>query len=316
MLVDDTPNFEPQQPSSNYFRTQQAPHGSEIIHLDEYAVPTKSEEDPLADSLFLKAHQKAERHEKQMKNGDKERAQHEKYQLERLLEELRGPDWLKTLGISGITETEKKRYEVKRSLFIKETKALIEKFRRWKEEEKRRKVEKQQHLQEEAEAEGILTDGAPDEEKIPLTKAFESRPRIKKGTGSRNRSRANSQPAPSSAPLAPDSSEIDALASQQLLAEAKQANLQRHKASNSQGCLPSNLATEIINKPFTSFFEKRHIRDAAVLGRNRGRKTYAFGHEVPELEEQEFDLPDSILTEDAIKASQRSRRRRMRNVDE
>ena len=51
-------------------------------------------------------------------------------------------------------------------------------------------------------------------------------------------SRAHSQPASTPAQQAPDSSELDALASQQLLAEAKQANLQRHKAGHSQQQVP------------------------------------------------------------------------------
>ena len=309
MLVDDTPTFDPPSPQPDYFRNFQPPHNSQVIDLEQYAVPSQSNEDPLPDSVYLKAHQKAERHEKQMKNGDKERAQHEKYQLERLLEELQGPDWLKTLGISGITDTEKKRYEVKRALFVRETKALIDKFRRWKEEEKRRKLEKQQHLLEEMEAD--------DDEQTSST-TVRKRPR-RAGTTSRNRSRANSRPGSASASVGhgPDSSEIDALASQQLLEEAKLANMQRKKLL-AQGSLRSHLPClpEVYTKPFTSFFEKRHIRDAAVSGRNRGRKTYAFGQEVPELEDRDFELPWTILTEDAIKTSQRNRRRRMRSIDD
>lgn len=311
VLVDDTPGFQPPPPQPDYFRNLQALHNSEVIDLEQYAVPAPSDEDPLADARYLKAHQKAERHEKQMKNGDKERAQHEKYQLERLLEELRGPDWLKTLGISGITDTEKKRYEVKRALFIRETKALIDKFRRWKEEEKRRKQEKQQHLLEEIEAEA---DGRHDEDRASSSTL---RKRLRKtGPESRSRSRANSQPLSTSAERGPDSSEIDALASQQLLEEAKFASLQRRKLTTQTSPRPPvPLLPHVFTKPFTSFFEKRHIRDAAVSGRNRGRKIYAFGQELPELDDTDFELPHAILTEDAIKTSQRNRRRRMRSTD-
>ena len=307
MLLDDTPLFEALPSQSDYFRTQMPPRNAEIIDLEAYAPSSNTIEDLLPDVIYTKAHQRAERHEKQMKNGDKERAQHEKYQLERLLEELRGPDWLKTLGISGITDTEKKRYEVKRSLFIQETKALIDKFKRWKEEEKRRKLERQQHLLEEAEyAE------KDDEEISTSTVARKARAR-KSVPNSRNRSRANSHVA-SASDKGPDSSELDALASQQLLEEAKLANLQR-KRLNIISVTHYPFATTI-NKPFTSFFEKQHIRDAVVSGRNRGRKVYVFGKEMPELEEREFELPESILTEDAIKASQRNRRRVRRNVDD
>jgi Something about silencing, SAS, complex subunit 4 len=182
--------------------------------------------DPMSEDAYLTVHRKAERHEKQMKNGDRERAQHEKYQLERLLEELRGPDWLKTLGISGITDTEKKRYEPKRLLFIRETQALIDKFKWWKEEEKRRKLQREQELLDEAEN---------DEEQQSVSRRSYS-----------------TQP--------PNSSELDALASQQLLEEAKSAS-KRKKMAAQEVVLPPPAY-----KAFTSFFAKRHLRDAAVSG--------------------------------------------------
>lgn len=307
VLLDDTPTFAAPPAPPDYFRSQKPPHNAEIIDLEAYAIPSHPNEDPLANSIYTKAHQKAERHEKQMKNGDKERAQHEKYQLERLLEELRGPDWLKTLGISGITDTEKKRYEVKRALFVRETKALIDKFRRWKEEEKRRKLERQQHLLDEAE-----NAEKDDEEKSTSTVARKVKAR-KSAPNSRNRSRANSHAA-SASDKGPDSSELDALASQQLLEEAKLANLQRRKLNNIPATYHPLPAT--INRPFTSFFEKQHIRDAVVSGRNRGRKIYVFGQQLPELEDREFGLPESILTDDAIRASQRNRRRVRRSIDD
>ncbi|KAI9869879.1 MAG: hypothetical protein M1823_008919, partial [Watsoniomyces obsoletus] len=115
VLIDDTPNYEPPDPREDSFGSRKPLHNTQII---TFATPKigkqSSNEDPLSEEAYSKVHRKAERHEKQMKNGDKERAQHEKYQLERLLDDLRGPDWLKTLGISGIIETEKKRYEPKR----------------------------------------------------------------------------------------------------------------------------------------------------------------------------------------------------------
>ena len=99
--------------------------------------------DPLSPSHYFSSHRRAERQEKQLRNIEKERAQHEKVQLERLLDGLKGHDWLRVMGISGITDTEKKTFETKRDYFIREVEILLEKFRRWKEEEKRRKVEKE-----------------------------------------------------------------------------------------------------------------------------------------------------------------------------
>ena len=256
----------------------------------------------MSEETYAKTHRKAERHEKQMKNGDRERAQHEKYQLERLLDDLRGPDWLKTLGISGITETERKRYEPKRALFIRETQALINKFKWWKEEEKRRKIEREQQLAEEAaEVEEAELDGDDD---------------------------ADSERSASTHP--PNSSELDALASAQLLEEAKSASKRRKTAlhdrdppSSSPMFSPPPPPAHLIKpepaepeKPFVSFFAKKHLRDAAVTGRQRGRMSLAFGVMVPEFRHREFGLPRELLTEGAIKASQRSGRRRRRGVDD
>ena len=281
LLIDDTPNYEPPLPRDDPFGSRKALHDTRILDLALPKVSKQKESaDPLSEDVYMKIHRKAERHEKQMKNGDKERAQHEKYQLERLLDDLRGPDWLKTLGISGITETEKKRYEPKRMLFIRETQALIDKFKWWKEEERRRKLERDQ---------AILEEAAELEEEVDVSSQAHTR-------------------SPSTQP--PDSSEIDALASQQLLEEVKSAHKRKKLAPPDPPLVPE------VYRPFTSFFSKRHLRDAAVSGRQRGRTVLAFGLPVPELEILDFELPDEILTEDAIRASQRSRRRRRRDVDD
>jgi len=68
---------------------------------------------------------------------------HEKVQLERLLDNLQGPDWLKVMGITGVTDGERKEWEPKRDFFIKEVELLVDKFRLWKEQEKKLKVEKE-----------------------------------------------------------------------------------------------------------------------------------------------------------------------------
>ncbi|KAL9117161.1 MAG: hypothetical protein Q9187_006306, partial [Circinaria calcarea] len=107
-----------------------------LISTDGSSIET----DPLPTSLYFKPHRRAERQEKQLRNIEKERAQHEKVQLERLLDGLKSHDWLRVMGISGITDSERKAFEPKRDFFIREVSSLIAKFRRWKEEEKRRKA--------------------------------------------------------------------------------------------------------------------------------------------------------------------------------
>jgi hypothetical protein len=103
-------------------------------------------EDPLDDAFFFAQHRRAERKEKQLRNIEKERAMHEKLQLERLLDGLQGPDWLKVMGVTGVTDGERKDWESKRDYFVKEVEALVDKFRLWKEEEKRLRAEKEAAL--------------------------------------------------------------------------------------------------------------------------------------------------------------------------
>ena len=120
-----------------------SPTTFEILNFSSLAENTSQiSKDPLTPALYFKAHRRAERQEKQLRNIEKERSQHEKVQLERILDGLQGHDWLRVMGISGVTDGEKRAFEPKRDYFIREVIALIMKFRRWKEEEKRRKVEK------------------------------------------------------------------------------------------------------------------------------------------------------------------------------
>lgn len=95
---------------------------------------------------------------------------HEKVQLERLLDGLQGPDWLKVMGITGVTDGERKDWEPKRDFFVKEVEALVDKFRVWKEEEKRLRAEKEAALaaQEESSEEEEVDDES-DEDNIQDT---------------------------------------------------------------------------------------------------------------------------------------------------
>ncbi|RVX69844.1 hypothetical protein B0A52_05678 [Exophiala mesophila] len=310
VLLDDTPDFEPRPPKADPFGANKPLYLTDTIQFSRRGTITDlAAPDPLHEDYYLKIHAKAERHEKQMKNGDRERAQHEKYQLEKLLEDLRGPDWLKTLGITGVTDSEKKRYEPKRTLFIREIQALIEKFRRWKEEEKRRKLEREQAL---------LEEEMKTEEQEEEGEEEQKGRRNSKADRGRSSSEDTAESMDSTSSQAPNSSELDALASQQLIEEAESARRRKKLATKTveQTGPPPLPPPPAPPKPFTSFFEKKHLRDAAVAGRQRGRIILAFGVPVPELAEHEFELPSEILTEDAIRRSQRSRRRQRRRDDE
>ncbi|RAL61013.1 hypothetical protein DID88_010109 [Monilinia fructigena] len=110
--------------------------------------PVTCDEDPLSEEHFKTLHKRPERQEKAVRNADKSRAQHERDSVIRLMEGLQGPDWLKTLGVSGITEGRKKEFDSARQYFIKGCESILEKFRIWKDDEKQRKLKKERALAE------------------------------------------------------------------------------------------------------------------------------------------------------------------------
>lgn len=285
-------------------------HGCEVISPPELEFPTET--DPLDDAIYTKAHRRIERQEKQLRNIERERAQHEKVQLERLLDELQGHDWLRVMGVSGITETEKKLYEPKRALFVREVTALIEKFRVWKEEEKRRKTEKELVLldndadvQMDAETDLELAEEDPHS---PLA-GLSPQPMVKKGEAD-----GDVHPTSTDLPNTRDPSgviDVDAWAARQLHQEAR-SSVTRTRKSDESSRLPFPAALcspPPPPQPFTSFYSKRYLRDAAICHYRRGRTRTAFGVPIPEMEEREFQLPPDILTPDAINSCMRKRRR-------
>ena len=75
-------------------------------------------EDPLDEGFYFRSHRRVERQEKQLRNIERERAQHEKLQVDRLLDELRGQDWHRVMGIAGVSDNAKNLYEPMRNLFV------------------------------------------------------------------------------------------------------------------------------------------------------------------------------------------------------
>jgi hypothetical protein len=231
-------------------------------------------EDPLSDAYFEGIHRKPERQEKQIRNGDKGRAQHEKDQVIRLLEGLQGHDWLKLMGVSGITDSRKKEYEPAREHFIKGCENILEKFRTWREAEKRRKLEREQALAEAEEEEEAEEDAKSDGDP-------------------------------------PDYSDVDASAARQLHEEAiaRSAPLARKQAEK-RTRVEMIPPVEEYEKEFKSFFPKPHLRQAA-LGKHRrsGRSVSAWGHPVPEVTVEDFDLPEEYRDEETLKIYARRKRR-------
>lgn len=273
--------------------------------------------DPLGPETFIKIHKKEERREKQIRNNEKEKAQHEKYHLERLLADLRGPDWLRTMGISGITDTEKKKYEPKRIQLVQEVKAMIDKYEAWKLMEKRqRQRELEVALAEEGEDDGEEEDDDDDddeneeEEEEDTEEEEEAENGEGKESGTQDDETQSSSAASSSSNRDVKSEfNDDALAARQLLQEAEHSV---HRPRKKIPELP--LAPAPPYEPFVSFYKKRHLRDAAIGSHGRrSRGITAFGQPVPELIEREFELPESYITDEAIRASQRRRRRKLRS---
>lgn len=237
-------------------------------------------EDLLTDAMYFKAHRRAERKEKQLRNIEKERAMHEKTQLDRILEGLKGHDWLRLMGITGVTETEAKKYEPKRDFFIGEVEALLNKFRTWKEEERRMKLEKEAAAvmeeedaeagAQEAEEEADLNDEEPPSSEIDESAARQLQMEASGGMKGKSKQRAHPPPPPPPPPV--------------------------FRPPTPEG-------------PFTSFYSKPHLRAAALGKARHGRNLTAFGQPIPEMEEQDFALPPDYVTKEMLKENARARRR-------
>lgn len=261
--------------------------------------------DPLPDSYFEPAHKKAERAEKTIRNSERGRAQHEKEQIIRLLDGLQGPDWLRTMGVSGITESKKKEFEGPRRYFIRGCEAILEKFRQWGVEEKRRKLEKDRALAAAAQLEighGLhneahATDGGQEERSetsglVDLVTDTDADPL---------------------------DSDVDAFIAKQLREETKahskvvvkKPSVKRSRRQQELLPPPPPPPLEPVPpKPFTSFFDKKYLRDAALnKTRRKGRTVLAWGHTVPDMDEADFEIPPEFLDEKTLRSNARRKRR-------
>lgn len=282
------------------------------------------EEDPLNDGYYFRAHRRMERQEKQLRNIERERAQHEKMQLERLLDELKGHDWLRVMGITGVHEHEKKLYEPKRDYFMKEIASLIEKFQIWKEEEKRRKLDKDKPSRR---AE-ISPSTAPTNRDHTTSQKRKRSDRTPDTTAERPTHNGAATADGESDGEPPDPSDVDAWAAHQLQQEARSATAgkrpkssteaprRRKSSANKSSTAPPAVAKPATppppDKPFTSFYAKPHLREAALSPHRKGRVRLAFGHPIPKMEVREFQPPADILTPEAIDSCRRKRRRMRR----
>ncbi|KAK8061528.1 iq calmodulin-binding domain-containing protein [Apiospora phragmitis] len=263
------------------------------------------EEDPLADEHYEPAHRRAERLEKSIRNTERGRAQHERDQIVRLLNELQGHDWLRTMGVNGVTESRKKTFEPARDHFIHGCQAILEKFRHWTQEEKRLKLERERALAEREAGSDGSEEPSESEEDEDEAEDSEQDDEMISADSDREIPDSVSDGDP------PDHSDVDASIAKQLHEEA----LAQAKYTASTGARRSRADPpphpEFYAPPreFTSFFSKRHERDAALRKSRRGRIVMAWGHPIPEIEEDDFDLSEEYRDEDYMKSRARRKRR-------
>ncbi|TFB07496.1 hypothetical protein CCMA1212_000901 [Trichoderma ghanense] len=270
----------------------------------------KNIEDPLPDSLFEPIHKKAERVERSIRNTEKGRAQHEKDQIIRLLEGLQGHDWLRVMGVSGVTESKKKKFEPARKHFIKGCQAILAKFRNWNLEEKRRKLEKEKALAEKAEQEDESDNGDAESEEREDSHSGES-------DDSEDDEDGGEDEAEEDEPSQDDASETSSPA-KQLRREARARS--KLAAANSKRSRPAHKPAPPTKPPeppreFKSFFAKRYERESALNRQRRaGRKILAWGHPIPDIPQAHFILPEEYRDEETLKARERKKRRDRREL--
>ncbi|KAJ6442657.1 IQ calmodulin-binding domain-containing protein [Purpureocillium lavendulum] len=277
---------------------------------------SKNLEDPLPDSLFEPIHRRAERLERSIRNSEKGRAQHEKDQIIRLLEGLQGHDWLRVMGVSGITETKKKTFEPARAYFIKGCQAILEKFKNWSLEERRRKQERERALAEQAAEESksdeqddssspSAEDEGEEEEEVDEEEDAEEEDEDTVMQGA-DADREESEDVSTSQD---DTSEASSPA-KQLRQEAMARSRMAAAFKRSRSARPTPPKPPETPREFKSFFSKRYERESA-LNKNRrtGRKVMAWGHALPELPEADFELPEEYRDSETLKARARKKRR-------
>lgn len=286
------------------------------VRVDNFTSPYKPcrhTKDPLNHDKYFTAHRRMERREKQIRNIEKERAQHEKMQLDRLLNALQGHDWLRVMGVTGITEMERRLYEPKRTYFIMEVSALLQKFKMWKREEKRRKVENSQFasswISKSTENSGMDAD---DQDAGPsalygrqdAVSPFQSLNEHSESTGLKT-------------------DDIDAWAARQLHQEAMSAlpeNSQK-AAFKPQPFRDRPLRTSgTCNDSFTLESNStalgragRKPLESTATKNSREVSNQAFGHSIPIFSRSTFQLSPCILTKEAIRDCRRRKRRRRRD---
>ncbi|KAK3300896.1 something about silencing, SAS, complex subunit 4-domain-containing protein [Chaetomium fimeti] len=297
--------------------------------------PAAATSDPLPDTLFAPAHKKAERTERSIRNTEKGRAQHERDQIVRLLDALQGHDWLRVMGVSGVTEPKKRAFEPARAHFVRGCEAILDKFRRWSREEKRRRAE----LLERRQAFLSGGEGSTCGEGVESDEEGEGEEAEEEGDARRSEGGGESgeevEDADDVEDEPPDESDVDASIAKQLREEALAAAAKKRRAKPGGKAAAAKRATTTARgksaaapvshvpaaaresaeppREIVSFFRKRYQRDAALsTNRRKGRTVLAWGEPLPEMPEAEFELPAALRDDDSLRSPPRKKRRAKR----
>ncbi|KAJ6172154.1 hypothetical protein N7470_001221 [Penicillium chermesinum] len=269
------------------------PFGNPLLNLhdcESIELPISKSQpavDPLGDELYFKAHRKFERQEKQLRNIERDRAQHEKQALERLLEELRSPEWLRVMGLVGVHESDKKLYEPKRQILIQELVVLVNKFQAWKDEEKRRRLMKEKpHAATDAEQESrrSQTPSTPDPSDVDAWAARQLHQEARSASGAKlNKPFSSAQKAK---PKAPGPSSVEKRTPKTQKPPAKQqktldAFLSRAVDPSPPPPPPAEVEDDM----------QWEGRPAAIEQADQSETTLESGYYIPEPEEREYAPP-------------------------
>ncbi|KAI6250986.1 hypothetical protein HI914_00144 [Erysiphe necator] len=248
-------------------------HNAEKINLTDLigSFEENPSQDILCESYFKSLHKRPYRAEKTIRNTDRERAQHDRVQVTRLLEGLRGHDWLRLLGVHGVPESKKREYESARQYFIRGCESILAKFQAWRDKEKRQKIERDVTLAAEVkkqQAHIIRKDITEYVDNVTFATKQNLHESIMQVT--------NALPNPQRKP--------------------------RSKAVNiTQPLEPNQDLTSIDHNP--------RIQENTLKSLHRpGRIALAWGYPISELPEQEFKLPDEFWDERFLRAHARKKR--------
>jgi hypothetical protein len=251
------------------------------------------------------------------------------------------------MGLPGVHENEKKQYEPKRDILISELVALVNKFQAWKDEERRRKLAKEKPLpnQDESDAAsrnqsrkrsrptedmdsspapGTDLQSTPDPNDVDALAARQlhqearsasaPKPRKPSTTSRKSSSTKNTRTDGDSHSHGNNHATETPISASKTSPKVKKKTDPTPPKALKQMPLSFFYEPVVQDKPFTSFFRQKHVREAAIAAtkcdrRGGSRSSLAFGHPVPEQHEQDFEPPSELLTDEAITASQRKRRR-------